>query len=93
MPREAGLFEAADGNIVDAYLILRKEGKNIPPNWIERARCSHKSSEKDLGRALKAGRLDAVTMMWDWHTAFRKECFYHGLRALMEMERKGRTKF
>ncbi len=93
MPREAGLFEATNGNVIDAFLILREQGKNIPPKWIDRARDSRKAREKDLGKVLKAGRLDAVTMMRDWHTAYQKECFYYGLRALMEMERKGKTKY
>jgi len=29
MPREAGLFDVTNGNVVDAFLILRSEEKKI----------------------------------------------------------------
>ncbi len=93
MPREAALFDATKGNVVNAFLLLREEGKNIPPNWIDRASKARKSREKELGKLLKAGSLDAVNYMRDWQVAYQKECFYHGIRALMELERKGKTKY
>lgn len=92
MPREAGLFDQTRGNVVEAFLLLREEGKNIPPAWIDRSRESRKQREKALAIKLKAGHLDSYNMMRDWDIAYRKECFYNGLRALMELERKGKTK-
>jgi hypothetical protein len=92
MPREAGLFDVTNGNVVDAFLILRSEGKNIPPNWIDRAEKSRKNRQPALGKLLKIKSLDAVQGMKDWELAYKKECFYYGLRVLMELERNGKTK-
>jgi hypothetical protein len=93
MPREATLFEGTKGNVVDAFLFMRKDGKNIPPNWINRARETRKAKEKELGKLLEARSLDAVNYMRDWWLAYQKECFYYGIRALMELERHGKTKY
>ena len=92
MPREAKLFEATEGNLFLAYLALREQGANIPPTWIERSHASRKSREKDLAKLLKASKLDAANPIREWELFYRKECFYHGLRALLEMERNGKTK-
>ena len=93
MAREAQLFESTDGSLFLAFLSIREEGKNIPPAWIERSPSSRKSREKDLGRLLKAKNLDAANFIRDWEIAFRKECFYRGLRILLDLERQGRTKY
>jgi hypothetical protein len=92
MPREATLFESTNGQVVEAYLALRESGANVPPMWIERARLSRKKKEKELAKLLKAGSLDAVGYLREWEFAYRKECFYHGIRVLMELERQGRSK-
>lgn len=93
MPREASLFDASKGSVVRAYLLLKQNGSaNIPPTWIERARDSRKSREKDLARVLTKGRLTDLPTLEDWELRYRKECFYHGLRALLELERKGKTR-
>lgn len=92
MPREAGLFEAANGSVVAGYFLLRQRGGNIPPNWIERALDSRKSRQKELGKLLKIKSLDALPFLKDWELAYQKECFYYGLRILLELERKGKTK-
>jgi hypothetical protein len=93
MPRKAGLFEASDGSIVEAYFLLRKESKNIPPAWIGRATESRKRRQKELGKALNSNSLDAVALLKDWEIAYQKECFYYGLRVLLELERHGKTKY
>jgi hypothetical protein len=91
MAREAGLFETTNGDIFLAYILLRDQGANIPPAWIERSTSSRKNREKVLGKLLKSKSIDAVKHIQDWHIAYRKECFYYGLRALLELERKGKT--
>ena len=93
MAREAGLFDGVNGSPVEGFFILRQNGGNIPPNWIERATASRKNRQKALAAALKAKKLDAVALLRDWEVAYRKECFYRGLRALLEMERNGKTKY
>jgi hypothetical protein len=93
MPREAGLFEAAGGSVVEGYFLLRKEGRNIPPAWIDRAWKSRRQRQKGLGTILRKKSLDAIPLLKDWEIAYQKECFYYGLRALLELERHGKTKY
>jgi hypothetical protein len=93
MPREAGLFEAANGSVVEGYFLLRKGGGNIPPKWIERASASRKRRQRDLGKLLQSKSLDALHSLRDWELVYRKECFYYGLRVLLELERHGKTRY
>ncbi len=65
MAREAYLFDGTKGNVVDAFLLMREESKNMPPNWIDRARKTRKSKEKELGKLLQDGSLDAINYMRD----------------------------
>lgn len=67
MSRQAGMFEATGGSVVEAFFLLRTRGANIPIPlaWIERARHSRKSREKELGTAVKAGDLDALVLLRD----------------------------
>jgi len=45
-----------------------------------------------MAKPLKASQLDAANLIRKWELAYRKECFYRGLRALLELERAGKTK-
>ncbi len=92
MPREASLFDETNGSALEAYLLLRRDGGNIPPAWIDRATASRKNREKALAKALRANSLDAISLLRDWELVYRKECFYYGIRALMELQRSGKTK-
>lgn len=60
MPREAALFDSADGNLLIAFLALCEEGVSIPPAWLERSRESRTKREKELGGLLKSGKLAAA---------------------------------
>ena len=92
MPRDANLFDETSGNSIEAYLRLKQDGGNIPPAWIDRAKLSRKRRESELASALRKESLAAIYLLRDWELAYRKECFYRGIRALMEMERKGKTR-
>ena len=92
MPREASLFDDTAGSPVRAFFALRRDGGNIPPAWIERSRQSRKSRHAALAKLLKRESINAVPLLEDWELAFRKECFYLGLRILLELEREGKTK-
>jgi hypothetical protein len=93
MPREASLFEASKGSVARAYLLLKSNGSpNIPPMWIERARDSRKGVEKDLAKLMKKGNMADYLSMEQWELRYRKECFYRGLRVLLELERNGKSK-
>ena len=91
MPREATLFDSVNGSVVEAFLLLRAKGTNIPPSWIERARQSRKNRELRIAELLAENSLDAVEVLREWDLAYRKESFYHGVRALLELKRKGKT--
>jgi hypothetical protein len=106
MPREAKLFEAAQGSPARALLKLKG---NIPPNWIARARGSRKNLEPDVAPSMKkllklrktrprahatikAAEQDLKILLKAWELAYRKESFYNGLRALLEISRNGQSK-
>lgn len=92
MPRDATLFDETAGCVFEAFLVLRAEDKNIPPAWADRARESRKNREAQLSELLEANSLEAVQAIREWELAYRKECFYRGLRALFDMQRTGKTK-
>ena len=106
MPREAKLFESANGS--PARALFKLQG-NIPPNWIARARRSRKSLEPELVAAMrkvrrlrktrpnaqatiKAAQQELTMLLKTWEVAYRKEVFYNGLRALLEISRDGETR-
>jgi hypothetical protein len=93
MPIETTLFESTGGNLFLAYLALRERGANIPPNWIKRYHSTRKAREEEMVKDLRGGKLDAANLIRAWDIAYRKESFYRGLRALLEIERQGKTKF
>jgi hypothetical protein len=93
MPREAALFEESHGSVLRAYLLLKNNGSaNIPPMWIERAKESRKRRETDVAKALRKGGIQDLITVEDWELAYSKECFYRGLRTLLELERDGKSK-
>jgi len=92
MPREASLFDESGGSVLRAYILLKNGGSaNIPPNWIERAKESRKNREENVAKLLKDGRIKDIPAVEDWELAYRKECFYRGLRVLLELERDGQS--
>jgi hypothetical protein len=93
MPREATLFDEAKGSPLRGYVLLKGRGSaNIPLSWIERARKSRKSREVNAGKLMRAGKPWNILELEDWEEAFRKECFYLGIRVLLELERQGKSK-
>jgi hypothetical protein len=92
MQDDGTLFERSGGSPLRGYLLMRSQRKNVPPKWIERYRGSRERQEKEVAKALKNGRLPDVVLVESWERAYRNECFYQGIRALMELERSGRTK-
>lgn len=92
MPREASLFEESGGSVFRAYVMLKSTGSaNIPPNWIERAKESRKHREEKVAHLLREGKLKDLPVIEDWEVAYRKECFYRGLRILLELERDSKS--
>jgi hypothetical protein len=94
MSKKATLFERTNQDIIKAYLKHYRGGRNVPPAWIERYRFSRKNTEKEIAMILgkrKINRKD-LSVLKEWATRYRKEWFYQGIRALLELERKGKTK-
>lgn len=92
MAREAELFEMAGGSPLRGYLLLRQQGGNIPPMWIDRSTESRRRRQKVIARVLQKGSVRDVPFVEDWEVAYRKECFYRGIRILFELERSGKSK-
>jgi hypothetical protein len=92
MPRVAGLFEMAGGSPLRGYLLLRQQGGNIPPQWIKRSRESRRSRQERIAQILRKGSVRDMLSVEDWEVAYRKECFYQGIRILFELERAGKTR-
>ena len=92
MAREAEFFNSCGGDSLRAFLALSISGGNVPPMWIERARLSRKKREAAVARALKKGGAKGILDLEDWYLAYRKEHFYEGIRALLDLERSGKTK-
>jgi hypothetical protein len=106
VPREAKLFNASDGSAAKGFLRLSgnippswidretKSRKQREPavlaalHHLKRlrkrrpnARATIRAAQKELRRALR-----------EWDTAYRKQCFYYGIRALLELDRRGKTR-
>jgi len=92
MPREASLFESADGSVLRGYRLLQRGGANIPPMWIQRASESRCRLHKDVAQALRRKSKAGQRTLKEWETRYKKECFYYGLRVLLELGRKGKTR-
>lgn len=91
MPREATLFEEAGGRPLDGFFLLKNRGGNLPPRWIENAKASRKRRQRAVVAALKKARWGDIATLRDWEHAYKKECFYNGIRVLFELERDGRS--
>ncbi|HXX74886.1 MAG TPA: hypothetical protein VEI50_07135 [Nitrospiraceae bacterium] len=92
MPREASLYESADGSVLRGYRLLQRGGANIPPMWIQRASESRCLLHKDVAQALRRKSKAGQRILKEWERRYNKECFYYGLRVLLELARKGKTK-
>lgn len=92
MPREATLFESADGSVLKGYRLLQTGGANIPPMWIQRASESRCRLHKEVAKALRRKSKTGQRILKEWEKRYSKECFYYGLRVLLELARQSKTK-
>ena len=89
---ETTLYEQANGDSVKGYLLLKSKGGNVPPSWVERYNLARTSKHADVAKAIKRG-LKGYGMLIEWDEVYKKECFYYGIRALLELERNGKTDY
>lgn len=90
MSEEGTLYEKAGGSPLVGYLLLKSEGKNVPPRWIERYTEARRKKHDATAQALHGG-LEGYAILRDWEEAYHKECFYYGIRILFELEREGES--
>jgi hypothetical protein len=92
MSREAGLFESAKGSPLRGYIMLKKGGGNVPPQWISRSQTSRQGRQKAVANAFRKRGIEGIATIEEWEVAYKKECFYRGIRILMELDRNGKSK-
>jgi hypothetical protein len=106
MPREAKLFESAkglptralfklQGNIPPNWIArARRSRKSLEPDLVaamKKVRKLRKSRPKAQA-TIKAAAQELKVVLRAWELAYRKESFYNGLRALLEISREGETR-
>ena len=91
MPKKAELFESAEGDVVRGYILLKQRGANIHSAWLTRSRLSRKNRESNVAQALQSGGIGDLPVIEEWAEAYQKECFYKGIRCLLDLERNGKT--
>jgi len=91
---EKTLFEIAKGEPLKAFLkSFYKHKRNVPPGWIKRYRAQRKGLDKELAKALKGrSREKLLRLLKTYMELYKKECFYIGIRTLLELEREGKTR-
>ena len=91
MAREPELYKAAQGSPLEGYFLLKAEGKNMPPAFSERAAQSKRSRHEHVAEVSHGGDWGGITTLRDRKQAYPKECFYRGIRILLELERSGES--
>jgi hypothetical protein len=107
MPRKARLFESAKGSPVNGFLRLKAnlppnwiERSRASRKALESEvlRSVRKMKQLRLTRpnarvTIKGAKKAMHAALRRWQTAYQKECFYYGIRVLLELERYGETKY
>lgn len=91
MARDAELFNATNGSPLEGFLRMKKQGANVSPLWLENSRQSRVNRQVAVVQALHEGGWGDIDVLRDWEESYRKECFYYGMRILMELDRAGKT--
>jgi hypothetical protein len=103
MPREAKLFEAVKGspgrallrmqaNIPPNWIVrARRSRKSLEPDLARSMKRLQKlrRSRPKARATIKAAEQEVRDLLKTWEVAYRKESFYNGLRALLEISRNG----
>ena len=106
MPREPKLFESAKGSPVKALFKLqgnippnwinraRRSRKSLEPDLVAAMNTVRKlRKNRPKARAtIRAAERELRTRLNAWDVAYRKETFYNGLRALLEISRSGQSR-
>ena len=105
MPREAKLFETSKGSPTRALFKLqgtippnwirraRSSRKNLEPDVVKAMRKVQRlrKTRPKARVAIKTAQQELKALLKVWEVAYRKETFYNGLRALLEISREGKS--
>jgi hypothetical protein len=105
MPREAKLFDRFKGspakalpkitvNIPPNWLERARTARKRREEDLGRAMQKLQDLQRDRPRALvaiKAAQAELRILLEDWELSYQKECFYNGLRILLELSREGKS--
>jgi hypothetical protein len=105
MPREAKLFDSTNGSPARALLKLdanippnwiaraRDSRKSLEPDLVASMRkLKNLRKKRPNARAtIKAAEQELRLLLKAWDTAYKKESFYNGVRALLEISRNGKS--
>lgn len=104
MPREANLFRITGGSPARALRRVanipprwidraRKSRKALEPDLAKAfVRASRLRRRRPNARAaIRNAELEVRAALREWEVAYQKECFYRGIRTLLELGRKGKT--
>ena len=86
---EMTLFEEADGDVLEGFLLAKARNINIPRSWYERTNEGRRNRHGAVVDALTTGDWSGIEVLREWNTSFQKESFYYGVRVLLELDRKG----
>ena len=105
MPREAKLFNASKGSPARGFLRLTgnlppnwidratASRKALEPDVLKAMRRLKQLRKKrpNARVTIKGAARDLRLILRQWGIAYQKECFYYGIRVLLELERVGST--
>jgi|APFre7841882630_1041343.scaffolds.fasta_scaffold06308_4 hypothetical protein len=105
MPREAKLFERFKGspakalpkitanippNWIDRARVARKSREADLAKAMQRLQ-DLRDNRPRATAAIRASQAEVKVLLQDWQTSYQKECFYNGLRILLELSRDGKS--
>ena len=105
MAREAKLFNITKGSPTKGFLRLTgnlppswidrasESRKALEPGVLKALRkLKHLRLKRPNAVAtIKAAERDLKIALKEWEIAYQKECFYYGIRVLLELDREGKT--
>lgn len=97
MSEEKTLFESMNGNIVKAFIEMSSQGKRIGRQFLVNSKASRLKRQSELAKLFNKKHLTKKeviafnALLEEWEEMFKRECFYHGIRCLMELNWYGKT--
>jgi hypothetical protein len=104
MPREANLFRITGGspsralkrvaNIPPSWIARARKARKAREPQVAKAlqKASRLRRRRPNARdAIRNAEMELRALLREWEVAYQKQCFYYGIRALLEIGRKGKT--